>query len=438
MPPIAKKSTAATTCVVGLQWGDEGKGKIVDLLAVNADVVARYQGGANAGHTLVVQGQKIALHLVPSGIMNPNTLCVIGNGVVLDPLQLEEEIEALRRLSVSCEGRLKVSERAHIVLSVHKLLDTLSEKHGRWKLGTTGRGIGPCYADKMTRVGIRVADLFDTNTLPSLLARILELKNPLIAGYFGEKPITVEQLLEECARFTYILKPFVCDTQQILADAVDSGKRVLLEGAQGTMLDVDHGTYPFVTSSSSDVLGVCAGTGLPPTAITNIVGVTKGYTTRVGEGPFPTELKDSNGAMLREAGQEYGATTGRPRRCGWLDLVALKYAVRLNGVTSIALTKMDVLDGFRTIQVATHYRCEDFGGDVLVDTIPPLASRLAKCRPVLVELPGWSKSLRGIRKFSELPAEARSYVKFIEDFLGVPISILSCGPEREDVIHLDE
>ncbi len=434
MPSDVDRPAPATTCVVGLQWGDEGKGKIVDLLARDADVVARYQGGANAGHTLVVNGQKIVLHLVPSGIVHSNSVCLVSNGVVVDPLQLEEEINTLRQLSVSCDGRLKVSERAHIVFSIHKLLDVLSEKRTRGKLGTTGRGIGPCYADKMTRVGIRAGDLFDTDTLPSLLARNLELKNPLIADHFGERPVTVEQMQEECARFSAILRPFVCDTRQILGDAVRAGKRVLLEGAQGTMLDVDHGTYPFVTSSSSDALGVCAGTGLPPTAITDIVGVTKGYTTRVGEGPFPTELKDATGTALREEGQEYGATTGRPRRCGWLDLVALKYAVQVNGVTSIAITKIDVLDKLRTVHVATRYRYEG----IVMDRVPALAGQLAKCQPVLTELPGWMASLRGLRKFSSLPANARAYLKFVEDFVGVPVSILSCGPGREDVIDLNE
>jgi adenylosuccinate synthase len=286
----------------------------------------------------------------------------------------------------------------------------------------------------MTRVGIRAGDLFDTPSLPALVARTLELKNVLITGHYGEKPVTADQLLDECARFSAILRPFVCDTRQVLDDAVRAGKRVLLEGAQGTMLDIDHGTYPFVTSSSSDALGVCAGTGLPPNSIANVVGVTKAYTTRIGEGPFPTELKDATGAMLREEGREYGATTGRPRRCGWLDLVALKYAVQVNGVTSVAITKMDVLDKLRSIRVATSYR---FDGMVL-DKFPALASHVTRCQPQFMELPGWTTPLSGIRKSSDLPANARAYLRFIEDFLAVPIGVLSYGPGREDVIDLNE
>ncbi|MDQ7779532.1 MAG: adenylosuccinate synthase [Planctomycetota bacterium] len=419
-----------TTCVVGLQWGDEGKGKIVDLLSEQADVVVRYQGGANAGHTLVVNSQKLVLHLVPSGIVHRSTRCIIAHGVVLDPVQFGEEIEMLRGLSIVCEGRLVVSERTHVVLSFHKLLDTSSEKREHGKLGTTGRGIGPCYADKAARLGVRVGDLFDPPALQRTLERSLEQKNAMLTGCYGERPVSIPAVLEECERHAKVLKPFVGDHLPGLLDAVEGGKRVLLEGAQGTMLDIDLGTYPYVTSSNTCATGASSGSGIPPRLIANVVGVSKAYTTRVGEGPFPTEQKNAVGESLRELGKEFGATTGRPRRCGWLDLCALKYAARVNGVTSLAITKLDVLDAMKTIAVATHYELDG----ARIDSFPTSSAVLARCRPVYREFPGWQMATHGARKLSVIPAKARAYLEFIRESVGVPISILSSGPGREDVI----
>jgi adenylosuccinate synthase len=406
-----------TVVIVGAQWGDEGKGKIVDLFTPFADLVVRYQGGANAGHTIVASGKKTVLHLIPSGALHKNVKCVIGNGVVVDPNVCVEEIKLLKS-----EGHLKndadfvVSTGAHVVMSYHKLIDRLREESaGSAKIGTTGRGIGPCYEDKVGRTGVRVEEFVDELKFKKRLETILPAKNLYLEKIFGEKPVRPADLLENYREAGRFLKKYVADTGVLVYDSVKKGKNVLFEGAQGTALDVDHGTYPFVTSSNTVSGGACAGTGVGPKAIDRVLGIAKAYTTRVGEGPFPTELNDANGELLRTRGNEFGATTGRPRRCGWLDLAVLERAKRVNSLTDLALTKLDVLSGFSKVPV-----CVGYGKDG---------------RPVYKELKGWDEDLSGARKIGDLPQATRDYIKFIEDRLEVPISIVSVGPERgNDII----
>jgi adenylosuccinate synthase len=420
-----------STCVVGLQWGDEGKGKIVDLLAGHFDMVVRYQGGGNAGHTIVEEAQTFILHLVPAGILHPRVQAVIGNGVVVDPQQLLAELQVLRDQRVRVDGRLFLSERAHLVMPYHKQLDALTEQT-RGKLGTTKRGVGPCYTDKIARVGIRVIDLYAGRHFEEKLRSAVENKNRIFRALFDAEPLSYEQILKDYLGYAEQLRPYVSDTVLLLHRALREGRKILFEGAQGTLLDVDLGTYPFVTSSNSTTCGIAAGLGIPPRSVQKVLGVTKAYTTRVGEGPFPTQMEEAEMGRLRERGKEYGATTGRARRCGWLDLVALKYAVTINGVDSLAVTKMDVLSGYPMIRVCTAYR---HGGERL-DHFPCRVDVLEEIEPEYLELEGWEGDFKEVRSRKELPRTARLFVELLEGRLGVPIEMISVGAERSQVIRL--
>ncbi|MBI3269834.1 MAG: adenylosuccinate synthase [Planctomycetes bacterium] len=422
----------AVTCVIGVQWGDEGKGKVVDLLARRSDFVVRFQGGGNAGHTVVVGREKYVLHLIPSGVLHPGVRCVIGNGVVVDPAQFFQEIADLRARGIAIDGgNLHVSERAHLVLPYHKLQDRLAESsRSREKLGTTGRGIGPCYMDKAARVGLRVADLLNPPRFADRLRANVEEKNKLFTAVYGGEALDAAAVLAEYEGHRERMRPFVCDTARLLQEASEAGKELLLEGAQGTLLDVDFGTYPFVTSSHSDAGGVAAGCGLPARRVDRVVGVLKAYTTRVGSGPCPTELKDAQGVDLREKGEEYGATTGRPRRCGWFDLVACRYSVRLNDVDVLAVTKLDVLDHLETLRVAVAYEVR---GE-RTDHFPADVDALEEARPVYRDFAGWRRPIGGIRRRVDLPAAARAYLDFLEESLETPIQLVSVGSERDQTI----
>jgi adenylosuccinate synthase len=418
-------------CVVGAQWGDEGKGKIIDLLSRDADVVARVQGGNNAGHTIKVGDRRVVLHLVPSGILHPDTRCVVGNGVVIDPGVLFEEIELLEKSGVRTEGRLFLSDRAHLIFPFHREIDQLLEKErGQRSLGTTKRGIGPTYADKAKRCGIRLGDLYDRAGFEAILEMNLVEKNALLAQFPGAPTFQLAELRDRYLDYAERLRPYVSDTVRLLHEARRGGFRILLEGAQGVMLDLDLGTYPFVTSSNTVSGGACTGTGLPPRAIDKVTGVAKAYTTRVGEGPFPTELVNETGERIREAGNEYGATTGRPRRCGWFDGVALRYAAAVCGLDGLAITNLDVLSGFDEIEVAVAYR----RGNERIQWLPSIVEGLDGCEPVYQTFPGWTEKLDDVRKFEDLPANAVGYITFLEELVGVPVSIISVGPEREQVI----
>ena len=420
------------TIVIGAQWGDEGKGKVVDLLAPEVDIVARYQGGANAGHTIKWEDKEFVLHLIPSGIFHEGTECVIGNGVVIDPVALMDEIRQVEALGFQVEGRLHISHTAHLIMPYHKRLDQAKETYrDAGAIGTTGRGIGPAYVDKFARNGIRVVDLLDRDSLRAKLEAALEEKNDLLAKVYGAERIDVDTMVEEYVDFDRRIDPFVTDTSALLHRALADGKRVLAEGAQGSLLDVDHGTYPFVTSSHPTAGGCCTGLGVPPTAVDRVIGIVKAYSTRVGNGPFPTELTDATGERLRATGQEFGATTGRPRRCGWLDLVALAYATRINGFTDLAITKLDVLAGLDEIQVCTAYRIDG----KTTDRFPTDLDTLERAEPVYETLPGFS-DLTHATSMDELPPEAQSYLRFLSDRLGVPISTVSTGPKREETIEV--
>lgn len=417
--------------VVGAQWGDEGKGKLVDLLAEQADVVVRYQGGNNAGHTLVVGGHKTVLHLIPSGILHPGRLNVIGNGVVVDPRVLLGEVDALvaRGVAITPENFV-ISDRAHVIMPFHRAIDQAREaSRAGGKIGTTGRGIGPTYEDKVGRRGIRMCDLLATHALRAQLEEALIEANGVLER-FGAPAIALEPMLEEALALGARLRPFVMDTSRLLFDKRRAGARLLFEGAQGTFLDIDHGTYPYVTSSNTVSGGACAGAGVGPSTITDILGISKAYTTRVGAGPFPTEDTGEVGEKLRALGNEFGATTGRPRRCGWLDLVVLKQAVILNGLTSVALTKLDVLSGMSELQVAVAYRLR---GERITH-VPPRVEDVEACVPEYVTLPGWVASLTEVRREEDLPLAALEYVRYVEAFLEIPVSILSVGPDREQII----
>jgi adenylosuccinate synthase len=420
--------------VVGAQWGDEAKAKVVDLLGEEADVVIRSQGGNNAGHTVVIDGEKFILHLVPCGVLRPARVSVIGNGVVVDPKYFIEEMEELRHRGVAVSpANLMLSDRAHLIMPWHRLLDQLSETaKAAGKIGTTGRGIGPCYADKMSRVGIRVVDLYDEKFFRARLEAALVEKNVLIEKLYGHTPLSADEVAAEYLDYAARIKPYVKDTQKYLSGALRDGKRLLFEAAQGTLLDIDHGTYPFVTSSNAAVFGACAGSGVTPRRIGRVMGVLKAYTTRVGGGPFPTELTGDLGGKLRENGQEFGATTGRPRRCGWLDAVACRYVARLNAFDALAITKIDVLTGLETLKVCTGYRVN---GQV-VDEFPSRLDALESAQPVYEELPGWSEDLSGTRTFEDLPKAARDYVRHIEDIMSAPVEIVSVGPGREQTIRM--
>ena len=421
--------------VVGTQWGDEGKGKIVDLLTSQAQVVVRYQGGNNAGHTLVVGGEKFIFHLIPSGILHPGTQCLIGNGVVLDPQVLLMEVDRLkeRGLSVGPEN-LRISERTQVILPYHQRIDVArEEKKGAGKIGTTGRGIGPCYEDKVARRGIRMADLIDPDVLQAKLADILPEKNFYLEKFLGAQPLNGEEILAAYLAMGARLKPWVANVSVLLAQAVKEGKNILFEGAQGTHLDIDHGTYPYVTSSNSVAGAACAGAGVGPNQLHLVLGIVKAYTTRVGAGPFPTECLDSIGDHLVECGVEFGSTTGRRRRCGWLDAVVLRDAARLNGLTGLAVTKLDVLTGVDPVKICVAY---DLDGE-RQETIPPTIQGLGRCRPVYEELPGWRQDIRGVRRFQDLPAATRDYLRRLEKLVGVPIQIVSVGPDREETIVIN-
>lgn len=424
----------ANVVIIGTQWGDEGKGKIVDLLTDKADYVIRFQGGNNAGHTLVVKGKKFILHLIPSGILHPGKVCAIGNGVVVDPDVLIQEIDRLigNGISVSPEN-LIISRYAHIIMPYHRALDLAREnKKGKSKIGTTGRGIGPCYEDKVARNGIRTHDLFSETTLAEKIERNLEEKNFMLKHFFGEQPLDGKAILDEYLAYGERLAPFTENVSERLQSADLLGKKLLFEGAQGTHLDIDHGTYPFVTSSNTVAGNACCGSGVGPSRIHEVLGVVKAYTTRVGGGPFPSELLDETGQRLQQVGGEFGSTTGRPRRCGWLDMVVLKNSVRLNGLAGLAITKLDVLTGLPALKIAVGYQC----GPQKLDTVPPELSALEACEPIYEQLPGWEQDIRGIRRFSDLPENTRRYLKRIEELAGIPLFIVSVGPGRDETIVL--
>jgi adenylosuccinate synthase len=421
-----------SVCVFGAQWGDEGKGKIIDRLASEADLVVRYQGGANAGHTVVVGGDKYVVHLIPSGILHPGKVNVIGNGVAVDPLKLLSEVADLRERGVHIDGsNLRLSAGAHVIFEHHQRIDGASERwRGVGRIGTTGRGIGPCYADKAARTGLRVADLLDEQHCRERLQAALAEKNALLSQVHGEEPLDLDRQLERYTRLGASLRPFVGDTGAEVRAAFAAGKVVLFEGAQGIMLDIDAGTYPYVTSSNTGAGGVASGAGFPPARIEQVVGIAKAYCTRVGEGPFPSEDTGPLGDELRDAGNEYGATTGRPRRCGWFDLVAARYAFELNGATGWVMTNLDVLTGFETIPVVTAYRI----GGVRYEEWPAELPSLEGLEVERTELPGWIEDITGARTWDDLPQRARDYVEWIEERTGVPIAMLSVGPDRGQVV----
>ena len=416
--------------LLGAQWGDEGKGKATDLLGGRVDYVVRYQGGNNAGHTVVIGDQKFALHLLPSGILSPNVIPVIGNGVVIDPAVLLGEMAGLNARGVDT-SRLLISANAHIITPYHVTLDKVTERFlGKSKIGTTGRGIGPTYMDKVARVGIRVQDLFDPSILRQKVEGALANKNQVLVKVFNRREMQVDAITETLLEYAEPLRPYVADTVLVLNDALDEGKTVLLEGGQGTLLDVDHGTYPFVTSSNPTAGGACTGSGIGPTRITRVIGILKAYTTRVGSGPFPTELHDADGERLRSVGGEVGVTTGRPRRCGWFDAPIARYASRVNGLTDIFLTKLDVLTGFEQIPVCVAY---DVDG-VITPDLPMTQTGFHHAKPVYEYLPGWSEDISDARSIAELPANAQAYVRFLEDVSGAPISAIGVGQDRDATI----
>ncbi len=421
--------------VVGTQWGDEGKGKIVDLLTEQAQVVVRYQGGNNAGHTLVVGGEKFIFHLIPSGILHPGTQCLIGNGVVLDPEVFLTEVDNLKARNIAVgPDNLRISERTQVIMPYHKRLDLARERaKGAAKIGTTGRGIGPCYEDKVARQGIRIADLLDPDIFKANLASSLPEKNFLLEKYLGDAPFSEEEILTPYLEMGQRLRPLVANVSTLLAEAVRQGKNLLFEGAQGTHLDIDHGTYPFVTSSNPVAGGACAGAGIGPNQLHRILGIVKAYTTRVGGGPFPTECLDEVGDHLVECGVEFGSTTGRRRRCGWLDAVVLSDAARLNGLTGLAITKLDVLTRINPVRICVAYESEG----TRRETMPATIKDLERCRPIFEELPGWTEDIRGVRRYQDLPRATQNYLKRIEELVRVPIQIISVGPDREETIVVE-
>ena len=417
--------------VLGAQWGDEGKGKIVDLLTPNFSIVARYQGGHNAGHTVYANGRKFVLRLLPSGILHDGITCVIGNGVVVDPQALFAEIDELAGAGIAIGDRLIVSDKAHLILPYHRELDLLSEaRRGERKIGTTSRGIGPAYEDKIARRGVRVGDMANADALSSAIRHNVDARNRII----GDSVMDADQVIADVRTAWARMGPWVTDVSLFLDRARKAGRSIMFEGAQGTLLDIDHGTYPYVTSSNATTGGVCTGLGVPPRAIDGVLGVAKAYITRVGEGPLPTELFGEIGNRLRETGQEFGAVTGRPRRCGWYDAVAVRYAVRVNGLDALALTKLDVLDGMSDLQICTAYRCE---GATLTE-FPGEIAQLAKCEPVYESMPGWSSPTAGVRSYASLPEAARRYIARLEELTGVPAAVVSTGSAREDTIIRDD
>jgi adenylosuccinate synthase len=423
--------------VIGAQWGDEGKGRIVDLISENVDIIARYQGGNNAGHTIVIGKEKVVLHHLPSGILREGKISVIGNGVVIDPKVLLQELKGLRSAGYRADsGNLKISDRAHVIMPYHREIDIARESssHGNGKIGTTGRGIGPVYEDKAARRGIKFSDLIDPESLRERLSNVLGERNLYLEYVLGRKPLKFDDIYNEYVAYGRELKDFACDVSSLLNKSITEGKCVLFEGAQGALLDIDLGTYPFVTSSSASSGGACIGTGVSPVRIDAVLGIAKAYTTRVGEGPFPSEIRGELGEKLREAGGEYGATTGRSRRCGWFDCVALKYAAMTNGISRLVITKLDVLSGFDSIKVCVGYK---HGGEILSD-FPSNIHILKDCEPVYDEVEGWKEDISSAREFDELPQQARNYIRKLEELTGVTIYAVSLGASREKILFLSE
>jgi adenylosuccinate synthase len=428
MVQVTIEPMSLNIAVLGAQWGDEGKGKIVDMLTPRFSAVARYQGGHNAGHTVYVEGKKFVLHLIPSGILHPGVTCIIGNGVVIDPQALFKEIDDLARMGVTVDGRLIVSEKAHVILPYHREFDVLSEaRRGERKIGTTSRGIGPAYEDKIGRRGIRICDLLgDREALAADVRENVSARNRIIK----DSTLDWHPLYEQLVAFGERIRPWVADVSLVLAQMMRQAKPVMFEGAQATLLDIDHGTYPFVTSSNASVGGICTGLGIPPRAIGGVLGVAKAYTTRVGEGPLPTELEGPLADRLRESGQEYGASTGRPRRCGWYDAVVVRYSARINGLDALALTKLDVLDGLPDVKLCTGYKARQG----MLTEFPSDLKILADAQPVYESMPGWSKPTRGIMRMEQLPSEARRYIERLEEVSGVECAIVSTGSDRQETI----
>ena len=421
------------TCVIGIQWGDEGKGKIVDWLSKHHDLVVRFQGGSNAGHTVIWGSQKFILHLIPSGIFHKGVKCVIGNGVVIDPAQVLKEIKELTMRGIAVKNRLFISDRAHLVMPYHKVLDNLAEiRKGDAKIGTTGLGIGPAYVDKCSRLGLRMGDLYQPDYFKKCLKQNLDEKNWLITNLSPYKSFKLEKVYRDYQNYARKLASYVCDTRVLIQEALEKNQRILFEGAQGTLLNVDFGTYPFVTSSNSDISGVCAGTGIAPQKINRVIGIIKAYATRVGSGPFPTELSGEMEERLRRIGGEFGATTGRARRCGWLDLVSAKYAIEINGVTDLSIMKLDVLSQLKKIKVCVAYKYKN----KTYKHFPGNASVLENCQPVYKEFLGWNEDVTTVRKYQQLPLKARRYLNFITTSLGVKIKMVSVGSERNQTIVL--
>lgn len=419
------------TVLIGTQWGDEGKGKIIDILSGQADIIVRFQGGNNAGHTIVVKDEQFILHLIPSGILHQDKICVIGNGVVIDPQVLLQEIEDLKKRGIEVDDNLKISDQAHLIFPYHKIVDKLREaKIAAQKIGTTGRGIGPCYADKVNRCGIRVGDLLDKEVFREKLHATLAEKNEIFKKIYGHKGFSFKQIYQEYLGYAEKIEKYTLDCCQFLNNAIKEGRNILFEGAQGTALDVDFGTYPYVTSSNATAGGACTGTGVSPVDIDQIIGVAKAYTTRVGSGPFPTEFSPALLEKIRHKGKEFGATTGRPRRCGWFDAVVVRRAVMVNHLAEIAVTKLDVLDGLKTIKICTEYK---HSGKTYLD-FPASNKVLEKCRPVYEEHPGWMEETTGAVAFDELPLNARRYIHRLEELLKVKISMISVGSERDEII----
>ncbi len=420
--------------VVGTQWGDEGKGKIIDVLTEDADVVARYQGGHNAGHTVMIGEEKFILHLIPSGILHPGKICIIGNGVVIDPSALINEIKLLREKGIEVDNNFFISDRAHLVMPYHLIYDISGEeRRGDNKIGTTGRGIGPSYTDKVARTGLRMADYLDKDLFHERLKANMFDKNLFLTKLYGNEALKFEEVFDKFMEYRKEIERYVTDTNITLKNSISKGKNILCEGAQGTMLDIDFGTYPFVTSSNSTAGGVCTGLGIAPTRIDKVIGVVKAYTTRVGEGPFPTELLDSDGMKLRDRGKEYGATTGRPRRCGWFDAVVVRYAAWINGLDTMALTKLDVLDRCEKIYICTGYR---YNGKILKE-MPSSLSIIKECQPIYKEMDGWTEDITGINSFDDLPGNARRYIEELSNIVGIDFCIISTGQKREETILLD-
>ncbi|HOI94655.1 MAG TPA: adenylosuccinate synthase [Syntrophobacter fumaroxidans] len=425
----------ANVVIVGSQWGDEGKGKIVDLFTEKADCVVRFQGGNNAGHTLVVNGEKHIFHLVPSGILHRGKVCMIGNGVVVDPGVLIREMDRLHEAGIPVtRENLLISRYAHVIMPYHRAMDNAREnRKGKTKIGTTGRGIGPCYEDKVARCGVRIHDLSDPKTLGEKIRRNLEEKNFLLERFFGEKPLDAAAMEQEYLAYGERLAPLVDNVSERLQEAVGEGRNILFEGAQGTHLDIDHGTYPFVTSSNTVAGNAACGSGIGPTRIDRVLGVVKAYTTRVGGGPFPSELLDETGERMRTRGGEFGSTTGRPRRCGWLDMVVVKTAIRLNGLSGLLITKLDVLTGIPKLKIVTSYNC----GPKKIEYMPPELDALEACEPVYEEFHGWEEDIGSVRKFVDLPVNTRRYLQAMEEMAGVPLMVVSVGPARDETIVLE-